>query len=113
MVPLTYQVGAVRMHLLSDGVFLTDAGGVFGVVPRVLWEKVIQPDELNRVPMDLRCLLIESSAGLLLVDTGYGVKLSAKQIKLLNLVSPTRLLDDLAAAGAGCWLAPERRRTDG
>jgi glyoxylase-like metal-dependent hydrolase (beta-lactamase superfamily II) len=64
-----------------------------------LWEKVIRPDELNRVPMDLRCLLIESSEGPVLVDTGYGAKLSAKQMQQLNLVSPARLLDDLAAAG--------------
>ena len=96
---LTYQVGAVRMHLISDGVFWTDGGGVFGVVPRVMWEQVIRPDELNRIPMDLRCLLIESSAGLILVDTGYGVKLSAKQMAQLNLTSPNRLLDGLAALG--------------
>ncbi len=87
------------MHLISDGVFWTDGGGVFGVVPRVLWEQVIRPDEQNRVPMDLRCLLIESSAGLILVDTGYGVKLSAKQMAQLNLTGPTRLLDGLAAIG--------------
>ena len=99
MAALTYQIGAVRVHLISDGVFLTDAGGVFGVVPRVLWEKVIQPDALNRIPMALRCLLIESSAGLLLVDTGYGAKLSVKQMQQLSLVSHTRLTDDLAALG--------------
>ena len=99
MAPLTYQIGRVRVHLISDGVFWTDGGGVFGVVPRVLWEKVIQPDALNRIPMDLRCLLIESGEGLILVDTGYGTKLSPKWLQQLNLTSDTRLLDNLAAAG--------------
>ena len=89
----------MRVHLISDGVFWTDGGGVFGVVPRVLWEKVIQPDALNRIPMDLRCLLIESGEGLILVDTGYGTKLSPKWLQQLNLTSDTRLLDNLAAAG--------------
>jgi glyoxylase-like metal-dependent hydrolase (beta-lactamase superfamily II) len=97
--PLTYQIGKVRMHLISDGVYWTDGGGVFGLVPRVLWEKVIRPDELNRIPMDLRCLLIESGEGLILVDTGYGTKLPPKRLQQLSLASEARLLDNLAAAG--------------
>ena len=60
----TYQVGRVKVHLLSDGVFWTDGGTNFGVVPKTLWEKVIRADELNRIPMQLRCLLIESDAGM-------------------------------------------------
>ena len=99
MSPLTYQIGRVRVHLISDGLFWIDGGGVFGVVPRVLWEKVIQPDALNRIPMDLRCLLIESGEGLILVDTGYGTKLPLKWLQQLNLTSETRLLDNLALAG--------------
>jgi glyoxylase-like metal-dependent hydrolase (beta-lactamase superfamily II) len=104
--PLTYQIGKVRMHLISDGVYWTDGGGVFGLVPRVLWERVIQPDELNRIPMDLRCLLIESGEGLILVDTGYGTKLPPKRLQQLNLTSEARLLDNLAAAG---FTAPDVR----
>jgi glyoxylase-like metal-dependent hydrolase (beta-lactamase superfamily II) len=99
VVPLTYQIGKLRLHLISDGVFWIDGGGVFGLVPRVMWEKVIQPDALNRIPMDLRCLLIESGEGLILVDTGYGTKLSPKRLQQLNLTSETRLLDNLAATG--------------
>lgn len=99
MAPLTYQIGRVRVHLINDGVYWADGGGVFGLVPRVLWERVIQPDALNRIPMNLRCLLIESSAGPILVDTGYGTKLPAKRLQQLNLSSELRLLDDLAAAG--------------
>lgn len=99
MAPKTYQIGQVRVHVLSDGVYWTDGGGVFGLVPRMLWEKVIRPDALNRIPMDLRCLLIESSEGLILVDTGYGAKLPPKRLQQLNLTSENRLLDDLAAAG--------------
>lgn len=99
MTPLTFRIGRVPVHLLSDGVYWTDGGGVFGLVPRVLWERVIQPDALNRIPMDLRCLLIECSEGLILVDTGYGTKLPPKRLQQLNLTSETRLLDDLAATG--------------
>ncbi len=58
---------------------------MFGLVPRTLWEKVIQPDALHRVPLAQRCMAIESSSGLILVDTGYGDKLTAKQRQQLDL----------------------------
>ena len=99
MTPLTYQVGAVRMHLLSDGVFWSDGGAAFGVVPRVLWEKIVKPDAFNRIALELRSLLIESDDGLILVDTGHGLKLSAKRREQLGLTGQRRLLDELADLG--------------
>ena len=99
MTPLTYQVGAVRVHLLSDGVFWSDGGAAFGVVPRVLWEKIIRPDAFNRIALELRSLLIESDDGLILVDTGHGQKLSAKRREQLGLTGQRRLLDELADLG--------------
>jgi glyoxylase-like metal-dependent hydrolase (beta-lactamase superfamily II) len=99
MPPQSFMIGATCAHLLSDGIFWTDGGGPFGLVPRVLWEKVIAPDRLNRVPMHLRCLLVESSQGLILIDTGYGDKLPDKQREILQLKGEGRLLSDLRAAG--------------
>lgn len=99
MASQTFQVGRVRVHLVSDGVFWTDGGAAFGVVPRMLWQRVIQPDEQNRIPMQLRCLLIESDGGLILVDTGYGDKLTAKRRDQLNLRGECRLQGELAALG--------------
>jgi glyoxylase-like metal-dependent hydrolase (beta-lactamase superfamily II) len=97
--PLTFQVGRLRVHLVSDGVFWTDAGGAFGVVPRILWEKIIPPDSLNRIPMHLRCLVIEDEEGPILVDTGYGDKLDARRLRQINLEGRFRLQADLAAVG--------------
>jgi glyoxylase-like metal-dependent hydrolase (beta-lactamase superfamily II) len=92
-------VGTLRVHLLSDGAFWTDGGGAFGVVPRPLWERVIRPDAFNRIPMELRSLLIEADEGLILVDTGHGEKLSAKRKEQLGLSGQHRLVDELAALG--------------
>ncbi len=99
MTPLSYRVGRVRMHLVSDGIVLSDGGAAFGVVPRVLWEKVAPPDNLNRIAMEVRSLLIESDEGLILVDSGHGSKLSEKQRRQLGLGDQRRLADDLAALG--------------
>lgn len=94
-------VGAIRCHILSDGQHHADGGGFFGLVPRLLWQRVITPDENNLIPVDARSLLIESSAGLILVDTGNGDKLDAKARARMGL--PTRnerLIGELRAVGA-------------
>lgn len=98
--PYSFSVGSIRCHIISDGVQLSDGGGFFGLVPRVLWEPVIRPDERNRIPVSLRSLLIESDAGLILVDTGQGDKLGAKEFNRLGM-SPRRerLLGEMKAAG--------------
>jgi glyoxylase-like metal-dependent hydrolase (beta-lactamase superfamily II) len=51
---------------------------MFGVVPKPLWSRRIQPDDRNRIPLAMRVLLIEHDRGLVLVDTGAGNKEDAK-----------------------------------
>jgi glyoxylase-like metal-dependent hydrolase (beta-lactamase superfamily II) len=82
------QLGYIEIHLLSDGLMWLDGGGAFGLVPRVKWESILPPDELNRVPLDLRCLLIHSDGKLIIVDTGLGNKLNEKQRHLFGLKRP-------------------------
>jgi len=78
-------LGQVKLTIVSDGVFWLDGGAHFGIVPRVLWEPLIAPDDRHRVPMGLNCLLIESAGKRILADTGLGDKLSAKRRDMLNL----------------------------
>jgi glyoxylase-like metal-dependent hydrolase (beta-lactamase superfamily II) len=51
---------------------------MFGVVPKVLWQRRIPADERNRITLALRCLLVEHDDGLVLIDTGLGNKENAK-----------------------------------
>jgi glyoxylase-like metal-dependent hydrolase (beta-lactamase superfamily II) len=51
---------------------------MFGVVPKPLWSRRIIPDDRNRIPLAMRCLLIEHPEGLLLIDSGLGNKEDAK-----------------------------------
>lgn len=96
----TVTIGGVRCHILSDGQNIADGGGFFGLVPRVMWERVIKPNELHQIPADDRCLLIESDAGLILVDTGNGDKFGEKARQILGLGDRTgRLLADMASVG--------------
>ena len=72
---------------------------MFGVVPKVLWEKQKPADELNRVAMDMNCLLIRDGTHVVLVETGAGPKLNEKQKRNFGVDGPPRLLDELAARG--------------
>lgn len=93
-------VGQVVVHIVDDGVMWVDAGGVFGLVPKRLWQRVATADDENRVPTPLRCLLIESQGRRILVDTGYGDKISPRVREILNLGERRdRLLSSLAQAG--------------
>ncbi|MBW3533955.1 MAG: MBL fold metallo-hydrolase [Gemmatimonadetes bacterium] len=95
-------VGSIRVHAIEAGLQWLDGGAMFGVVPRPLWERRLPPDERNRIPLALRCLLVEAPGALVLVDTGIGNKEGAKFKDIYGVSndgSPTRLEDGIRAAG--------------
>ena len=101
-----FEVGRFTCWTLEGGRQWLDGGAMFGVVPRPLWERRIRPDERNRIPLALRCLLIEHPDGLVLVDTGLGNKESAKFRDIYGVANdgqsgPTQLEDALHDAGHG------------
>jgi glyoxylase-like metal-dependent hydrolase (beta-lactamase superfamily II) len=96
------EVGSIRLHALEAGVVQLDGGAMFGVVPKPLWEKRIPPDSRNRIPLALRCLLIEAPEALVLVDTGIGNKEDEKFMDIYgvsNQGNPTRLEEAIRRAG--------------
>ncbi len=74
----TRQFGRWRIHAIQAGGQQLDGGAMFGVVPKTLWSRRLPADERNRIPMGMRCLLIEHDDGLVLIDTGVGNKETAK-----------------------------------
>lgn len=70
--------GRWRVHAIQAGGQQLDGGAMFGVVPKTLWERRIGADAKNRIPMGMRCLLVEHDDGLVLIDSGAGNKESAK-----------------------------------
>ncbi len=103
-VPLSREisVGSIRVHAIESGIQWLDGGAMFGVVPKPLWQRRIPSDDQNRIPLALRCLVIESPDELVLVDTGIGNKESEKFHELYgveNAGNPTRLEDGIKAAG--------------
>jgi glyoxylase-like metal-dependent hydrolase (beta-lactamase superfamily II) len=98
------KLGELELRFVSDGHFRLDGGMMFGIVPRVVWERRRPPDELNRVGLQLNCLLIQRGNEYALVDTGLGTNLTPHQRDVIWGLAPgPRLLDSLAALG----LAPQ------
>jgi len=98
----TLTLGGMRVHALEAGIQWLDGGAMFGVVPRPLWEERIPPDERHRIPLALRCLLVETPNALVLVDSGIGNKESEKFRDIYgvdNAGDPTRLEDAIRSLG--------------
>jgi len=79
------QFGDYRIEIIPDTEFRLDGGAMFGVVPRVLWEKVCPPDEFNRVRLNLNCLFVETPTERILIDTGIGEKWTEKQAAIYGI----------------------------
>jgi len=62
----------VNYFILQPAKFRLDGGAMFGIIPKPLWEKGAPADQLNRIDLALRCLLIQSNNRLILIDTGIG-----------------------------------------
>ena len=71
-------LGDFELTILSDGNYYMDGGAMFGVVPKVMWEKRIAPDERNTIPLALNSLFIRTGRQNVLVETGIGSKLNEK-----------------------------------
>ena len=72
---------------------------MFGVVPKALWSRVFPCDEQNLIAQETNCVLVRSDDGTVLIDTGYGSKLSDKQRKIFHAEEGDPLLRNLRAAG--------------
>jgi glyoxylase-like metal-dependent hydrolase (beta-lactamase superfamily II) len=92
-------LGSIELLFLDAGSFGLDGGAMFGVVPKVLWEKKSPPDEKNRIRMRANSLLVRAQKKTILIETGNGTKWDAKQRAIYNVQEGDPLLDSLARAG--------------
>ena len=87
--------GDFRIEIVADAPVWLDGGAMFGVVPRVFWEKAAQPDELNRVALATNCLYVETANDKILIETGAGDKLNEKQLQIYGMRREKSLAENL------------------
>ena len=79
------KIGKYTIHVLESGYFHLDGGAMFGIIPKPLWEKSNLADDLNRVKLATRNLLLVSDDKKILVDTGMGQKWSKKSNEIYRI----------------------------
>jgi glyoxylase-like metal-dependent hydrolase (beta-lactamase superfamily II) len=72
--------GGTTVSLVQAGTFRSDAGALFGPVPRILWDKLVtdEIDHEHRLLQALNCLVVETPAGRVLIETGIGERVTDK-----------------------------------
>jgi glyoxylase-like metal-dependent hydrolase (beta-lactamase superfamily II) len=94
-----FRIGEIEACVVSDGVMRQDAGAVFGLVPRIMWQRYAgELDDQYRMSLGLNCLLIRAEGKLIMVDTGCGDK-GSKTPGAVSTQESGLLTENLAAAG--------------
>src|SRR5215472_839589 len=94
-------LGDFELTAISDGTYVADGGAFFGIIPKVMWQKKIRADELNRIAVSCNSVLVRTGKQNILIETGIGNKLEEKRKKIFE--PQEKLLENLRATG----VAPE------
>jgi glyoxylase-like metal-dependent hydrolase (beta-lactamase superfamily II) len=94
-------LGDFVIERVLDGLFRIDGGAMFGVVPKVLWEKRAAPDSQNRIALTLSCFLISGKGSVILAETGVGPDVEPRFISFYAVERNPGLFERLGEAGLG------------
>jgi glyoxylase-like metal-dependent hydrolase (beta-lactamase superfamily II) len=83
----SFEVGSMRVRILDDGTFITDAGNIFGGSRKA------------RIKGAMHAALVEAGDNLVLLDAGFGPELPEILVGRYELRREKSLMDDLEVAG--------------
>src|ERR1700737_311284 len=93
------ELGDLELHILIAGHWKADGGLMFGVVPKILWEKQKPADGNNMIDCACVRLIARSDGRVIVCETGIGTKLSEKRAQQVALREPEGLLRSLQRIG--------------
>ena len=93
------QIGEIELYLFNDATAYMDPGGLFGLVPRVLWSRRYNADERHLIRCATHNLLIRAAGANILVDSGFGNNLTDSQRRFLHIAEDDGTQRGLAALG--------------
>ena len=93
------RLGDLELYILVAGRWKADGGLMFGVVPKVLWEKQKLADGNNMIDMACVGLVARLNGKVIVCETGIGTKLSEKRAQQVVLREPEGLLHSLKRLG--------------
>ena len=83
-----------NIKIIETGLFKLDGGAMMGSVPKILWNKTNPSDELNRIVLSMRCLLLDNGNDVVLIETGIGNKNNQKFIDMFCIAQSSFPLKD-------------------
>jgi glyoxylase-like metal-dependent hydrolase (beta-lactamase superfamily II) len=93
----TITLGDFELTAISDGSYVADGGAFFSIIPKVMWEKKVKADALNRITVSCNSVLVRTGKQNILIETGIGNKLEEKRKKIFE--PQEKLLENLHATG--------------
>jgi glyoxylase-like metal-dependent hydrolase (beta-lactamase superfamily II) len=93
------KLGDVEIFSFVENRFKIDGGAMFGVVPKVIWEKMVTPDQKNLVDLDLNIFLVRTKTKNILIDAGMGDTLSDRMKRIYGVKKDSNLNQSLASFG--------------
>ena len=76
-----------------------DGGSMFGVIPKVIWQKFMPVDENNMIPMHTNLFVLKAHGKNFIFDCGLGDTLSDFEKRIYNVVGESMLSKGLQKLG--------------
>ena len=96
---MLYQKNNISIDAFQESKFSLDGGAMFGVVPKVFWDKKKPGDELNRISLAANIVLIRHPDYVALIEQGMGNKWNEKQTGIYNIRQEKSQIEHLADRG--------------
>ena len=94
-----FHIGDAEIYLFNDAITFMDPGGLFGLVPRLLWARYYSADDRHLIRTATHNLLIRAAGKNIIVDTGFGNALSESQRRFLHITEHDGTHRGLSALG--------------
>lgn len=89
--------GQFEIRSFVEQRFRLDGGGMFGVVPKIIWQKLMPADENNLIPMATNIFVLKAHGKNYLFDVGLGDALTDLEKKIYNTDGNSAMESGLAS----------------
>ena len=79
------KIGSYNLYSIETSEFRLDGGAMFGIIPKTMWRKFSPADDLNRIHLVTRSLLLVNNKRKILIDTGNGTKWEEKYKRIYQI----------------------------
>jgi len=93
------KLGEFEIDSFVENKFKLDGGGMFGVVPKKIWNRLIPADENNLIPMVTNLYVLRAHGKVMIFDIGLGDTLSDQEKKIYGIQSESMLESGLQKLG--------------